>query len=86
MKCAELIETEARVAVRREPVLLPKGTEAQRLNEKDYSLEDGYLPHAVRVTVDRDFYEMHSDSVEFWSPGSPTFPELSIYRGVVAKL
>ena len=25
MKCAELIETEVRVAVRREPVLLPKG-------------------------------------------------------------
>ena len=62
------------------PILLPRGTEAQHLNEKDYSLIDGYLQHAVRVTVDRDFYEMHSDSVEFWSPGSPTFPELSIYR------
>ena len=34
------------------PMLLPRGTEAQHLNEKDYSLIDGYLPHAVRVTVD----------------------------------
>ena len=38
------------------------------------------LPHAVRVTVDREFYEMHSDSVEFWTPGSPTFPDLGTYR------
>ncbi len=38
------------------------------------------LPHAVRVIVDREFYEMHSDSVEFLTPGSPTFPDLEIYR------
>ena len=28
----------------------------------------------------REFYEMHSDSVELWTPGSPTFPDLEIYR------
>ena len=39
-----------------------------------------YLPNAVRITVDSEFYEMHSDSVEFWTPGSPTFPGLEIYR------
>lgn len=62
------------------PILLPLGTEAVRLNEKDYRLIDGYLPSAVRVTVDREFYEMHADSVELWAPGSPTFPDLQIYR------
>lgn len=62
------------------PSLLPSGSEALHLNEKDYRFVDGFLPQAVRVTVDREFYEMHSDSVEFWTPGSPTFPDLEIYR------
>lgn len=62
------------------PILLPLGTDAVALNERDYRLVDGYLPSAVRVTVDREFYEMHADSVELWTPGSPTFPDLSIYR------
>lgn len=67
-------------AVLDRPILLPLGTEAVQLDQKDYRLVDGYLPHAVRVTVDREFYEMHADSVEFWTPGSPTFPGLDIYR------
>jgi superfamily II DNA/RNA helicase len=62
------------------PKLLPLGSEAVHLNDKDYRFVDGYLPHAVRITVDREFYEMHADSVEFWTPGSPTFPDLGIYR------
>jgi hypothetical protein len=61
-------------------IFLPLGTEAVHLDEKDYRFVDGYLPHAVRITVDRDFYEMHSDSVEFWTPGSSTFPDLEVYR------
>jgi superfamily II DNA or RNA helicase len=67
-------------AVLDRPILLPLGTEATHLNEKDYRLVNGDLPHAVRVTVDREFYEMHSDSVEFWTPGSPTFPDLETFR------
>lgn len=67
-------------AVLNQPKLLPLGTEAVQLNEKDYRLLDGFLPQAVRITVDRDFYEMHADSVEFWTPGSPTFPNLDMYR------
>ena len=62
------------------PKLLPLRLEAVHLNDKDYRFVDGNLPHAVRITVDREFYEMHSDSVEFWTPGSPTFPDLEIYR------
>lgn len=62
------------------PTLLPLGTEAAHLDQKDYSLSDGFLPRPVRVTVDREFYELHADSVEFWTPGSPTFPNLDLYR------
>jgi SNF2 family DNA or RNA helicase len=62
------------------PNLLPLGTEATHLNEKDYRYVDGFLPGAVRVTVDREFYDMHADSVEFWTPGSPTFPDLERHR------
>ena len=29
----------------------------------------------VRITVDRSVFENHGDSMEFWSPGSPAFPE-----------
>ncbi len=52
-------------AVLERPIILPVGTEAVQLDEKDYRLVDGYLSTAIRITVDRDFYEMHSDSVEF---------------------
>lgn len=67
-------------AVLDRPILLPLGTDAVHLNDKDYRLVDGYLPSAVRVTVDREFYELHADSVEFWTPGSPAFPDLEVYR------
>ena len=30
---------------------------------------------SVRITTDRDQFENHADSMEFWSPGSPAFPE-----------
>jgi SNF2 family DNA or RNA helicase len=67
-------------AVLDRPRLLPLGSDAVHLDGKDYRFVDGYLPHAIRITVDREFFEMHSDSVEFWTPGSPTFPNLEIYR------
>ncbi len=68
------------------PILLPLGTEAVQLDGNPYRLVDGYLPNAVRITVDRDFYELHADSVEFWTPGSPTFPNLDIYRSYDSKV
>jgi hypothetical protein len=67
-------------AVLDRPVMLPRGLEAVHLNEKDYRFVDGMRAHAIRITVDREFYEMHADSVEFWTPGSPTFPDLEVYR------
>ena len=65
-----------------QPILLPPGAEARHLNEKDYRFTNGTLSDAVRVTTDRDFFEMHSDSVELWTPGSATFPDLERYRQV----
>jgi hypothetical protein len=66
-------------AILSRPTMLPLGTSALPL-DKDFRYENGDLPNAIRVTTDRDFFEMHSDSVEFWTPGSPAFPDLSTYR------
>ena len=65
-------------AVLARPAMLPLGTSASAL-DKDFRYENGHLPKAIRVTTDRDFFEMHSDSVEFWTPGSPAFPDLAAY-------
>jgi hypothetical protein len=62
------------------PAMLPRGTHASALDKQDYRYQNGELPKEIRVTTDREFFEMHSDSVEFWTPGSPTFPDLSAYR------
>jgi SNF2 family DNA or RNA helicase len=62
------------------PAMLPRGIHASPLDKQDYRYENGELPKAVRVTTDRDFFEMHSDSVEFWTPGSPAFPDLTPYQ------
>jgi hypothetical protein len=32
--------------------------------------------HPVRVTTDPDYFDLHPESVELWSPGSPVFPIL----------
>ena len=61
--------------------LLPKGVEATHLAASDYRYINGQLPEAIRVTIDREFFEKHSESVEFWTPGSPAFPDLGIYQG-----
>jgi hypothetical protein len=29
----------------------------------------------LRVTVSPEYYDAHAEDVEFWSPGSPAFPE-----------
>lgn len=61
------------------PALLPLGAHAAALGEQDYRYEDGDLPKAIRVTTSREFFEIHSDSLEFWTPGSPAFPALRPY-------
>lgn len=67
-------------AVLERPVMLPPPAEAAALDGKDFRYLDGARETAIRVTVDREFYEQHGESVEFWTPGSPAFPELDQYR------
>ncbi len=63
-------------AVLDKPRLMLPGTDAKPLGKSDFRYEDGDIPAAIRVTVDPTFFEEHSDSVEFWTPGSPAFPRL----------
>ena len=63
-------------AILEQPRLLLAGSEAKPLGVSDFRYEDGDLPEPIRVTVDPAFFEAHSDSVEFWTPGSPAFPRL----------
>ena len=67
-------------AVLDRPILLPLGSDAKPPNAKDYRFVNGDMLKPVRIPVDRDFYDMHSDSVEFWTPGSPVFPPLMSYK------
>ncbi|KQT50588.1 hypothetical protein ASG52_07200 [Methylobacterium sp. Leaf456] len=60
------------------PELLPSGADAKPLDGSDYRYVDGEMQHPIRVTVDPEFFELHSDSVEFWTPGSPSFPRLDL--------
>lgn len=59
-----------------QPELLPPGVAVHRSGDKDFSYVQPGLSQPVRVTLDPDFYDRHSDSVELWSPGSPLFPPL----------
>ncbi len=29
----------------------------------------------LRITISPEYYDIHSDDVEFWSPGNPVFPD-----------
>jgi hypothetical protein len=59
------------------PDLLPPGHEVtKQLGPKDYALQLPGRDHPVRVTTDPDYFDLHPESVELWSPGSPVFPIL----------
>lgn len=57
------------------PELLPPGDEATETGQKDFGYLAPGMEEAVRVTTDPDLFEQHADSLELWSPGSPTFPD-----------
>lgn len=57
-----------------DPALHPPEVDAGPLSANEKSYEMLGLLHAVRVTVDPQFYEEHPDSVELWSPGGAVFP------------
>jgi hypothetical protein len=39
----------------------------------------------VAVTTDPDFFEENPESLEFWTPGSPAFPQLPPAVGEVDR-
>lgn len=54
--------------------LLPPGCEAKRVNAREvFWTQPGTAQ--IAITTDPDFFEEHADSLEFWTPGSPAFPE-----------
>jgi len=58
------------------PALLPPGIEVNPLGSREYAFRQPGLGAQVRVSTDPDYYEQNADTVELWSPGNPTFPEL----------
>lgn len=64
------------------PELLPPGVDIQKqLGTKDFALQLPGMKQAVRITTDPDFFDLHPESTELWSPGSPVFPELTAVAG-----
>ena len=53
-------------------LMLPHKVERAKSRQYNLKLSNG---RKVRITTDRDQFEKHGDSMEFWSPGSPAFPE-----------
>ena len=53
-------------------LMLPHKVERIKSGQYNLVLSNG---RNVRITTDRDQFEKHGDSMEFWSPGSPAFPE-----------
>ena len=62
--------------------LMPQGTQVRPLGAREYALRAPGMTPELRVTTDPDYYEEHTESVEFWSPGNPLFnPPESLGRG-----
>jgi len=56
-------------------LLLPPGIEVRRISDNDFAYQMPGMPKPVRVTTDPEFYDQHPESSEFWTPGSPLFPQ-----------
>ena len=55
--------------------LLPEGYDAQtNLGSKEVGLVGPEMTERIRVTTDPAYFEENPESLEFWSPGSPLFP------------
>jgi SNF2 family DNA or RNA helicase len=56
--------------------LLPPGLDVRPLHgsNREFSFSQPGMDESIRITTDPAFYEDHSESVELWSPGSPSFP------------
>lgn len=61
------------------PKLMPETIKVGLMGDREYKLSEPAFPHEIRVTTDPSYYEENSESVEFWSPGNPTFPENQLH-------
>jgi SNF2 family DNA or RNA helicase len=52
----------------------PVGIHVNGMAQREYSYLAPGMSQPVRITTDPEFYQEHTESVELWSPGSPTFP------------
>ena len=57
------------------PDLMPPGIDVRPLDlgNREYTLQAPGMREALRVTTEPEYYEEHSESLEFWSPGNPLF-------------
>lgn len=53
--------------------LMPQGTQVRPIGAHQYAFRAPGMTEELRVTTDPDFYDEHTESVEFWSPGNPLF-------------
>ena len=71
----------------RNPALMPPNAERQPLRTREHGLRMAGMSEFVRVTTNPAYFEANAESVELWSPGSPTFraPEGLAEFAAVAK-
>ena len=56
-----------------QPSLLPPGDEVTPAGLEDFSLMRSGMSQPIRITINAAYYGQHTDSIELWSPGSPSF-------------
>jgi len=58
--------------------LLPPGIEVQVMQGKEYRYSQAGMKYRLRVTTDPEYYDLHSSSIELWSPGNILFPIVEV--------
>ncbi len=46
----------------------------KKLQDGEYAYQAPGMANPIRITTRPDYFDEHSDSLELWSPGSPSFP------------
>jgi hypothetical protein len=53
---------------------LPAALAVKKLQDGEYAYQAPGMANPIRITTRPDYFDEHSDSLELWSPGSPSFP------------
>jgi hypothetical protein len=54
--------------------LLPPGIEVETMGTREFKLRAPGMKDWIRISTDPIYFKQHSEAMEFWSPGNPTFP------------